>query len=118
MNKKLSGTVLFVVLLSPSVASAHDPSKHKGKGVQGEIVSIANDRIELKTPAGAKTVTISDKTKFERGNNPATSADLKKGDQVTVFVTKLATGELVAREILLAIPEHHEGHKEKTSHKH
>ncbi len=65
MSKKISVMLLFLALLTPSVSSAHDPSQHKGKGVQGEIVSIANDRIELKTPAGAKTVTISDKTKVE-----------------------------------------------------
>ena len=36
MNKKLSGTVLFVVLLSPSFASAHDPSQVRSdEGVAG-----------------------------------------------------------------------------------
>ena len=118
MHKKLSVTVLFVVLLIPSGARAHDPSKHKGKGVQGEIVSIANDRIELKTSGSAKTVTINDKTKFERGSAQVTKSDLKKGDRVTVFGTKLASGELVAREILLGSPEHHESQKEKPAHKH
>ena len=118
MYRKLSVGLLFLALLIPSAARAHDPSKHKGKGVQGEIVSIANHRIELKTSAGAKAVTINDKTKFERGSTQVTKSDLKKGDRVTVFGTKLASGELVAREILLGSPEHHVSQKERASHKH
>jgi len=116
--RKLSSILLFLALLIPSMARAHDPSKHKGRGTQGEIVSIANDRIELKTSAGLKAVTLTDKTTFERGNEKVRKADLKKGDQVTVFGTKLATGELVAQEVMLASPESHEGHKEKSDHKH
>lgn len=118
MSKKTSVMLLFLALLMPSAGRAHDPSQHKEKGVQGKIVSIADDRIELKTSAGAKTVTISDKTKVERGSNQVTKADLKKGDQITVFGTKLATGELVAREILLGTPERHVGHEGKADHKH
>lgn len=118
MDRKLTITLLFLALLIPSAARAHDPSKHKGKGVQGEIVSIANDGIELKTSAGAQTVTVNDKTKFERGSAQVTKSDLKKGDRVMVFGTKLANGELVAREILLGGPERHESQKEKATHKH
>ena len=117
-HRKLSLTVLFLALLTPSIARAHDPNKHKGKGTKGEIVSVAEDRIELKTSTGAQTVTITDKTKFERGSDQVTKADLKKGDHVTVFGTKLATGELVAREILLASPEHHDAHEHKEDNKH
>lgn len=116
--RKLSSILLFLALLIPSIVRAHDPSKHKGKGTKGEIVSIANDRIELKTSGGAKTITITHKTTFERGSEKVSKAELKNGDQVTVFATKLATGELVAQEVLLASPESHEGHKEKSDHKH
>ena len=115
--RKLSSIFLFLALLIPSIARAHDPSKHKGKGTKGEIVSIAKDRIELKTSAGAKTVTITDKTTFERGSEKISEADLKKGDQVTIIGTKLATGELVAREVLLGVPDHHDGHEHKADHK-
>lgn len=110
--------VAFLALLVSQNSWAHDPSKHKGKGTKGEIVSIANDRIELKTSAGVKAVTITDKTTFERGSEKVSKAALKKGDQVTVFGTKLATGELMAQEVMLANPESHEGHKEKSDHKH
>ena len=116
--RKLSLTLLCLSLLTPSIAKAHDPSQHKGKGSTGEIVSIAENGIELKSAKGVQIVTITDKTTFERGSEKVTKADLKKGDQVTVLGTKLATGELVAREILLAIPEHRDGHKEKAGHKH
>ena len=109
------GTFLIVALLAPLSLRAHDPSKHKGKPTEGEVVSVAPDRIELKTATGTKTVALNDKTKLERGNQAATAADLKKGEHVTVFGTTLASGELVAREILIgkqAPPgSHHPGGK-------
>ncbi len=94
---------LYVVLpmfLLPFVVNAHDASKHKGKPTTGEIVSIAADKIELKTGSGTQTVTTTDKTIYEHGDRKAARGELKKGDHVTVFGTKLATGELVAREII------------------
>ena len=118
MFKKTSVMLLFLALLMPAAVRAHDPSKHKGKGIQGEIVSITNDRIQVKTSTGTLMVSTDDKTKFERGNHQVTKADLKKGDQVTIFGTKLSTDELVAREILLTSPEHPGNHKEKSDLKH
>ena len=107
MRSKTAALSLFLGMLMPFVAGAHDPSKHKGKPTKGEVVSVANDRIEVKTATGTKTFTLTDKTKFERGEQAATRADLKKGDPVTVFGTTLASGEVVAREVLVGKPGGH-----------
>lgn len=115
MYKKLSVTLLFVALLIPSAARGHDPSKHKGKGVQGEIVSIENDRIELKTSTGTKIVKLNDKTKLEHGNQKMAKEALKKGNQVKIIGTTLASGEIVAREVLMTGSDDHSTHKDAGS---
>ena len=97
-------TVLAILLtlgvLLPN-ASAHDPSKHKGKPVVGEVLSLAGDGFELKTDSGVVPVTFSSKTKFEHGNAVVDKSHLSKGTRVTVFGTKLPNGDLVAREVLI-----------------
>jgi len=97
--------------LLTTLASAHDASLHKGKATTGEVISVAADKMELKTAAGPVTVTLNDKTKYEHGNKAATKSHLVKGEHVSVFGTKLPTGELVAREILIDAPDSHAAHK-------
>ena len=108
---RLIGVLALVAWMAPLSLLAHDPSKHKGKATEGEIVSVTKDRLELKTVAGTKTITLNEKTKIEHGNQAAALTDLKKGDHVTVFGTTLATGELVAREVLIGKATAHKGHK-------
>jgi|SRR6185369_2014743 hypothetical protein len=103
-------TLLAMALLT-TLASAHDASLHKGKATTGEVISVAADKMELKTAAGPVTVTLNDKTKYEHGNKAATKSHLVKGEHVSVFGTKLPTGELVAREILIDAPDSHAAHK-------
>ncbi|MBI3695544.1 MAG: hypothetical protein HY238_11990 [Acidobacteria bacterium] len=110
MSLRMLRTLLAVALAAPLFLQAHDASKHKGQGIRGEVVSVAGDRLELKTAAGVKTVILNDKTKLERGDQAARASDLKKGDPVMVFGTTLATGELVAKEILIQ-PGGHQAHK-------
>jgi hypothetical protein len=104
------GTLLAMALLT-TLASAHDASLHKGKATTGEVISVAAGKMELKTAAGPVTVTLNDKTKYEHGNKAATKSHLVKGEHVSVFGTKLPTGELVAREILIDAPDSHAAHK-------
>ena len=114
MNLRFSSTLLAAaLLLAPLALRAHDPSQHKGKATTGEVVSIGADRFELKTAAGVKTVTMSDKTKIERGDHNLHTTDVKKGDQVMVYGTTLATGELVSKEILITTGAHADHHAEK-----
>jgi hypothetical protein len=111
MQRYILTTVLVFGLLAPTLASAHDRSLHKGKSTDGEIVSVSADKLELKTASGPVMVTLNDKTKYEHGKQTLTKSHLKKGDHVSVFGTKLPTGELVAREILVGAPESHASHK-------
>ena len=113
MKLQLVRYLLAAALAAPMLVTAHDPSQHKGKATQGEVVSVARDRLELKTAAGMKTVIFNDKTKVERGNQTITTADLKKGDQVLVYGTTLATGELVSREILIGKADPHAARRAK-----
>jgi len=121
MYSRLLATVLFLGLAVPTSAWAHDPSKHKGKATQGEVVSVAGDRMELKTAKGVKVVTLTDQTKFEHGDQKMTKADLKKGDKVKVIGTTLASGEIAAQEVLMTgseAKESHGAHQKGSEHKH
>jgi len=112
-TKKLwyfSALILFA-LLAAQQAGAHDAKLHKGKPTEGEIVSVAGDKMELKTAAGPVTVTLSNKTKYEHGKQTVTKSHLKVGERVTVFGTKLPSGELVAREVLIGTADSHAAHK-------
>ena len=92
--------LLALLLLSPP-GDAHEQSLHKGKPVEGEVAALAADRLTLKTPTATLTVVFDEKTHFERDDQPAAKTDLAKGEHLAVFGTRLATGELVAREVLI-----------------
>lgn len=89
---------------------AHDASKHKGKPVQGDVVSTADDRFEVKTETGVVPVKTSSKTKFEHGDATVDRTHVSKGAHVSVFGTKLPSGEMVAREVLIGNTGDHAGH--------
>lgn len=118
MYSRLLAVLLVLGLAMPFRAWAHDPSKHKGKATQGEVVSIAGDRIELKTAKGVKRVNLTDQTKFEHGDQKMTKEDLKQGDKVKVIGTTLASGEIVAQEVLMTGPQAHGAHQKGSEHKH
>jgi len=71
MFHKLFATLVLTGLVGAIAVMAHDPSQHKGTPTKGEVLSIANDRIEVKTDKGVKTITVNGKTTFERGKNKA-----------------------------------------------
>jgi hypothetical protein len=118
MYRKFFAVLFLLGVVSLNNVLAHDPSKHKGKATIGEVTSIGDDRFELKTSTGSKTVMITETTKFERGNEKIVKDDLKVGDQVTLFGTTLATGEVVAREILLTKSEVRNGNSKRSGQKH
>jgi len=114
MRKLWLFSVLIAGLLATTLAHAHDISLHKGSATRGEIVSIDGEKMQVKTSTGAVTVSFSGKTKYEHGAQTVTKSHLKAGERVAVFGTKLASGELVAREILIDPPasdSHHADHK-------
>jgi hypothetical protein len=101
MSYKLFFALALMGALGASSAYAHDASLHKGKPTVGQVESLLNNGVNLKTMNGTTPVTFQEKTKFERGDAQASPKEIQKGDQLTVFGTKLPSGELVAREVLL-----------------
>ncbi len=112
MQRRHLLTFLLAAAVASPLAVAHDPSKHKGKPIKGEVTSVGASEFTIATAKGELKVTFSEKTKFERGDAQASAADLKKGMEVTVLGTMLGTGdEVVAREVLLAPSEGGHGHQ-------
>ena len=109
MNRMLI-TMIAAVGMTAGGLLAHDASKHKGKPVQGEVVASAGDRFEIKTETGVIPVTFSSKTKFEHGNATVDKTHVTKGAHVSVFGTKLPSGEMVAREVLIGGGNDHGQH--------
>ena len=103
MNRLCVTTLLMLTLLAPAGVQAHDPRLHKPNAVTGEIASVAAGSFELKTKTGTIKVTFSSKTKFEQGKETVDKSRLTKSDQIGVIGTKLPTGELVAKEVLLGL---------------
>ena len=99
--KKTLILMLAAFAFTTGMALAHDASKHKGKPLQGEVIASSADRFEVKTESGVVPVTFSSKTKFEHGNAAVDNTHVTKGTQVSVFGTKLPSGEMVAREVLI-----------------
>ncbi len=118
MFQKLFAALILAGFMGTAVLVAHDPSQHKGTPTRGEVVSVAGDRIEVKTDKGVKTITVTDKTTFERGKVKAFLSDFKKGDRVAILGTTLASGEIVAKEVLLDSTAPASGQKHDHAHKH
>jgi len=92
---------LTIGLAVSSSALAHDGAMHKGKATHGTVVAVRGEQLMLTTEDGALTVTLTDKTKVERGEKEVERGELAPGTHVEVFGTKLPGGELVAQEVLL-----------------
>ena len=103
MNRLNMTALLLAGLLATASAWAHDPRLHKANAVTGEITSVGANSFELKTKSETIKVTFSNTTKFEHGKEVVDKSHLAKGDQAGVIGTKLPTGELVAKEVLLGL---------------
>ena len=106
---------IAAVLMAGGVAVAHEQSLHRGHPTEGRVASVSENSLVLETERGNVSVTLMDTTKMERGEKPTTRKEIQTGDRVSVFGTKLETGELVAREIVVHAPGH-EGHESRTGH--
>lgn len=116
MRTRIATLLLAAIALLPVSLSAHDASKHKGKAVSGEIVSIAGDQFEIKTASGVTKVTLNANTKFEHGDQAVDKSHLKQGEKVSVIGTRLATGDIVAKEVIIGAAA--SKHGAKSDHKH
>src|SRR5262245_9059974 len=101
MAHRILLALVLIGFLGASSASAHDVSLHKGKPTVGKVTSLADNGVKLQTDKGPVTVTWQEKTVFERGDAQAPPQEIHQGDRLTVFGTKLPSGDLVAREVLL-----------------
>jgi hypothetical protein len=97
---------------------AHDAKLHKGKATEGEIVSVSPSTVVMKTATGNLNVSINKDTKYEMGSQAVDLNHFKKGDKISVIGTKLASGELVAKEVLMSAPPAKAAAKGKEEHKH
>ncbi len=91
----------MTLILSASALLAHDAKLHKGNATEGEVVSISATSIVVHTTKGNVTATLNKATKLEMGTQVVDVNHFKKGDKVSVFGTKLANGELVAKEVVM-----------------
>jgi hypothetical protein len=106
--------LMLTACLGVLTVNAHDPSKHKGTPMKGEIVSIATDSFDLLTNSQKFKVSLTSTTKIEHGNQLVKKDQLHKRTHVAVFGTKLPSGEIVAREVIIvdgARDKKHGGHK-------
>jgi hypothetical protein len=111
--------VFFASVCRLTSVEAHDASLHKGKPTVGKVESLSDTGVTLTTANGTTPVTFQEKTKFERGDTHASAQEIQPGDQLTVFGTKLPSGELVAREVLLPAPNAKgESPSHSTTHQH
>jgi len=107
---------LCTTLLLASPAFAHDPKLHKGPKVEGKVVSLKGDHLEVATKDGTVSVTLSPETKYEQGatGEQATKSALKEGEHVMVVGHKLESGEIAASEVMVHAesghPHDHDAH--------
>lgn len=116
--RKLQATLLLAGLMSVSLLSAHDEKLHTGNATQGEIVSIAGNNVVMKTATGDLKVTLNKDTRYEMGDQAVDVNHFRKGDKVSVIGTKLATGELVAKEMMMTMAPAKAAGKTEGDHKH
>lgn len=100
--KRLIHAVIATALLA-TPALAHDPKLHKGPKVEGKVVSVKGDRLEVGTERGPVAVYLTDETKYEQGAAGAKAARgaLREGQRVMVSGHRLASGKFAASEVMV-----------------
>jgi hypothetical protein len=115
---KLKVTVAIAALMSASALFAHDAKLHAGDATEGQIVSIAGNNVVMKTAKGDVKVTLNKDTKYEMGDQAVDVNHFKKGNKIAVIGTKLATGEIVAKEMIMPMASTKGAAKAEGDHKH
>ena len=117
--RKYAVTVLLALATSLFVLSAHEAGEHAGTPTRGEIATVAEDSFQMKTAIGTVKVSFNQETKFEHGDEVVDKSHLMKGTKISVFGTKLPSGEIVAKEIVMgSMPMKHPAEKGGTEHPH
>lgn len=94
--------MLALTLLFSTAAFAHNGMNH-GKPVEGTIKSVKDSSIVLSGDKGDVNVTVSADTTYvgETEDNHVAKSDMKPGVYLMVYGTKLESGEVVAKEIMI-----------------
>jgi hypothetical protein len=117
MTRRLAlGAVAMGLLIGSVQMVAHDDKIHRA--TVGEVAAATATGLDLKTKDGVVKVKYSSKTTFELNKKPADKSGVKVGDRIGVIGSKLPTGELVAREVLLGLPTPKAPTEKKGDHKH
>ena len=118
MIRKLSMCIIVTGVMSVATLFAHDAKLHSPDATEGQIVSIAGNNVVMKAAKGDVKITLSKDTKYEMGDQAVDVNHFKKGDKVAVIGTKLATGEIVAKELIMPMESTKGGAKKEADHKH
>ena len=102
MQRRSIAVLSLVALLLPGVALA--AGKPKEEKTKGDVVSVGDDKISIKTKKGPVTVLLTQKSRIVMGKTELRLAALKEGVRVTVVGIVQPSGEIVAREIQLPAP--------------
>ena len=116
--QRLKMSIAFAALMSASTLFAHDSKLHAGNATEGQIVSINGNDVVMKTAKGDVKVTLNKDTKYEMGDQAVDVNHFKKGDKVAVIGTKLATGEIVAKELIMPMASTKGTTHKEAEHKH
>lgn len=79
--------------------AAHEGHVHRGKPTEGIVRAVGDGHFTVETGGASVSVTVPPDVTVVRGERPVPSGDLRVGDRVSVFGTKLEGGVLVAHEI-------------------
>ena len=111
MRPLLIALGLLLVAIAAN-AWAHGGHAHHGTPTEGTIATVNGDHLTLTTDTGSVAVTLTETTHIAAGENELDRKALTPKSRVSVFGTKLESGELVAEDI------HVEGNgtRENTTH--
>lgn len=95
--------VAFSLLATAAPGYCHDPKYHKEHPFVGSVSSLNDKGFTLKTDKGDVPVVTNEETKFEAGTNgeKAAKSDLHESQKVTIIGTRVESGDLVAKEIMI-----------------
>lgn len=118
--KRLSmmAATVAALLMSGLNLAAHDDRLHGPNAITGQIVAVSAEGLSLKTKTDTVKVKYSSKTKFELATKAVDKSRVKQGDRAGVVGSRLPTGEWMANEVILGLPEPKPVEKKAAEHKH
>ncbi|MBL0158904.1 MAG: hypothetical protein IPP47_17615 [Bryobacterales bacterium] len=94
----------LIAALIAGAAFAAASGKPKEEKTKGEIISVGEDSLQIKTKKATITVILTQKPSIVMDGAQMPPAALKRGVKVTVLGAAQPSGEIIAREIQLPAP--------------